>query len=129
MNGPYPGDPQAAQWRRPVVDPSLPPYQPAAPSGYPPPPTATAMFQPPQPPYPVAAPRPGDGLAISSLVLGIVSVSLGWIPLCGIVSLAPGIIGVVLGSLGLQSPRHRYLSLAGIILSVIGIALSVMIFL
>jgi hypothetical protein len=74
-----------------------------------------------------AAPEQRGGFAISSLVLGIVGVSLGWIPICGIVSLAPSIIGVVLGCLGLRSTRHRYIAIAGIILSAIGVALATMI--
>jgi hypothetical protein len=105
------------------VDPSLPLNRQQAPGSYPLP---AALAQ--QQPTVINAPRgQGDGFAVSSLVLGIVGVSLGWIPVCGIVSLAPSIIGVVLGCLGLRSPRHRYLAMAGIVLSAIGVALATMI--
>jgi hypothetical protein len=123
MSGTYPGDPQIPQWQRHVVDPSLPLNRQEVPGGYPPP---TTMAQQ-QSTVVHAAPGQNGGFATSSLVLGIVGVSLGWIPVCGIVSLAPSIIGVVLGCLGLRSTRHRYVAIAGIILSVIGVALAMLI--
>ena len=124
MRGSFPDDPQSAQWRQPVVDPSLPINQPESYSGYPRP---TMLARQPQALAPSAAPGQGDNFAISSLVLGIVSVSLGWIPVCGIVSLAPAIIGAVLGCLGLRSAHRRSLAIAGIILSVFGFAFAVFI--
>lgn len=36
-------------------------------------------------------------MGVASLVLGIVSVVLGFIPLCGIIALVPAIIGLILG--------------------------------
>jgi hypothetical protein len=125
MSGSYPGDPQSAQqWRRPVVDPSLPLIPQDAYNGYPAP---TVMGQPAPALAPSAPNRQGDNFAISSLVLGIVSVSLGWLPVCGIVALAPAIIGTVLGCLGLRSAQRRALAIAGIILSLVGLALAVII--
>jgi hypothetical protein len=126
MSGSYPGDPQSSQWQRRVVDPSLPLNSQDAPTSYPAPPMTAQQVQ---VPYPYAQPGEGDGFAISSLILGIVSASIGWIPICGLVALAPAIVGIVLGSLGLKSLRHRNLAIAGIILSVIGVALSMLIFL
>jgi hypothetical protein len=111
MSGSYPGDPQSSQWPRREVDPSLPLNQQKSSADHP------------------APPGQGDRFAISSLILGIVSVSLGWIPICGIVALAPAIIGIVLGGLGLKSLRHRTLAIAGIVLSVIGLVLSMLIYL
>ena len=122
MSGSYPGDPQSSQWQRRVVDPSLPLNSQDAPTSYPAPPMTAQQV-------PYVVPGQGDGFAISSLILGIVSASIGWIPLCGIVALAPAIVGIVMGSLGLKSLRHRNLAIAGIILSVIGVALSMLIFL
>ena len=119
-------DPQSSQWQRRMVDPSLPLNQQETFDGYPAPPLTAQQVQ---VPYPHAVPGQGDGFAISSLILGIVSASIGWIPLCGIVALGPAIVGIVLGSLGLKSVRYRNLAIAGIILSVIGVALSMLIFL
>jgi hypothetical protein len=124
MSDPYTSDPQSSQWQRRMVDPSLPLSQQETFDGYPAPPMSAQQVQ---VPHPNAVPGQGDGFAISSLILGIVSASIGWIPLCGIVALGPAIVGIVLGSLGLKSVRHRYLAIAGIILSVIGVALSMLI--
>jgi hypothetical protein len=81
-------------------------------------------------PYPVPAPgpQPGDGVALTSLILGIVSAAIGWIPVCGLVVLAPAIVGVVLGGVGLKSERRRWMAIVGIILSIVGIALSTVLF-
>lgn len=115
---PYTQDPpQMQQMQSPY-----PPYAPPTVAGTPG--SASPGVQPVYVPYPVAAPgsAPGDGMALTSMILGIVSAALGWIPLCGIVVLAPAIIGIVLGALGLKSPHRRGMAIAGIILSVVGIA-------
>jgi hypothetical protein len=71
---------------------------------------------------PVSAPAPADdkkGLAIASLVLGILSLcaSLAWY--CG----GPlSVIGIVLGVLGLKTSGKK-MAVAGIVLSVIGLLL------
>ena len=111
MSGSYPGDPQSSQRSRHDGDPSLPLTQ-----------------QRPSAEYP-APPGQRDRFAISSLILGIISVALGWIPVCGIVALAPAIIGIVFGWLGLKSLRHRARATAGIVLSVVGLALALVIYL
>jgi hypothetical protein len=73
---------------------------------------------------PVSAPAPaGDkkGLAIASLILGILSLcaSLGWY--CG----APlSIVGLILGFLGVKS-SGKGLAIAGIILSAVGLLLTI----
>jgi hypothetical protein len=126
----------AAQWGTPEDDfkppytqdpPQVPPYppygQPTA-VGNQGQPGASPMVQPVYVPYPVpgSGAEPGDGMALASMILGIVSAAIGWIPVCGLIALGPAIIGVVLGSLGLKSTRRRGMAIAGIILSVIGIA-------
>ena len=75
-----------------------PPYQ----QGAYPPPQGYAYQQPPYPPPPVYAPpapvNPGKGLAIASLILGIVSIVFGVLFGGGIlVSLGCGIAGVITG--------------------------------
>src|SRR5262245_18194612 len=121
MSDSYTSDPQSSPWQQRMVDPSLPLNQQETSGGYPAPPMTPQQVQ---VPYPNAVPGQGDGFAIISLILGIVSASIGWIPVCGIVALGPAIVGIVLGSLGLKSERQRNLAIAGIILSVIGVALS-----
>jgi hypothetical protein len=133
---------QSAQWGTPEDDfkppytqdpPQVPPY---APYGQP---TvagnqgqagASPMVQPVYVPYPVSGggAEPGDGMALASMILGIISAAIGWIPLCGLIALGPAIIGIVLGSLGLKSPHRRGMAIAGIILSVIGIVASTLLF-
>ncbi len=78
---------------------------------------------PPAPP-PASAPAPaGDrrGLAIASLVLGILSLcaSLAWF--CG----GPiSVVGIVLGVLGMKS-SGRKMAIAGVILSAVGLLLMI----
>jgi hypothetical protein len=77
---------------------------------------------PPVSPAPASGPVPtapsgGKGLAIASLVLGIINLCSWIIPLCG----GPlSIIGIVLGVLGLKS-AGRNMAIAGLVLS--GLAL------
>jgi len=77
-------------------------------------------------PGPVSTPAPasGKGLAIASLILGILSLcaSVGWF--CG----GPlSIVGLILGFLG-RKPASKGLATAGIILSAVGLVLTVIFF-
>ena len=70
------------------------------------------------------APVSGKGLAIASLILGILSLcaSVGWF--CG----GPlSIVGLILGFLG-RKPASKGLATAGIILSGVGLVLTVIFF-
>jgi hypothetical protein len=138
MNDPY-GQSPTHQWGQ--EDDFKPPYTQDPVPGTPYPPYgqpnlssaaqgASPMVQPVYVPYPVPTPgsQPGDGVALASLILGIVGVAIGWIPLCGLLALAPAIVGVVLGGLGLKSQHRKWMAIVGIILSVIGIALSTILF-
>lgn len=64
-------------------------------------------------------------MGIAALVLGIVSVVLGFIPFCGIIALIPAIVGLVLGIIDIvnkkknDSPRGK--SIAGVICSAVAI--------
>ncbi len=73
---------------------------------------------------PVSAPAPaGDkrGLAIASLVLGILSLcGSGFIWCGGIIS----VLGIVLGALGMNS-KGKGMAVAGIILSVLGLIIAI----
>lgn len=69
------------------------------------------------------ADRPVSGLAIASLVLGILTLLLFWVPF---LHLAPALITIVLGMLGLQKVRSGRasgggLAIAGIICAVLGV--------
>jgi hypothetical protein len=74
-------------------------------------------------PAPIAAPaRNGNGFAIASLVLGILS-------LCGSVSVWCGgilsVVGIVLGALGMNS-KGKGMAIAGIILAALGLILTIL---
>lgn len=94
----------------------IPPAPPVAP--YPPNPPAPAG------PMPVMTP-PADrrGLAIASLVMGIISLCGSWVYICGGLF---GLIAIVLGALGLNS-RGRAMAIAGIVLGIVAIFLTLII--
>jgi len=61
-------------------------------------------------------------MAVASLVLGICSlvfpfIGLGWL------SVIVGIVGVILGALGRKNPEKKGMATAGLVMSVISIAL------
>jgi hypothetical protein len=85
----------------------------STPSSPAPPPTQTINIQAP------AAP-PSNGLAVASLVLGIVAVLFFWMPFLGWV---PVVLGLVLGCVALSRPYGRGMAIAGIVCS--GVALAV----
>lgn len=62
-------------------------------------------------------PRPTNGMAIASLVLGIVSVLFVWIPIVGILGTLMAVIGLVLGILALRQPSGRGLAIGGLVCS------------
>ena len=68
------------------------------------------------PPAPVSDDK--KGLAIASLVLGIVNLISWCLPICG----GPlAIIGIILGVLGLKSTTQRTLAIIGLVLSGLGL--------
>jgi hypothetical protein len=85
--------------------------QPTSPAAATPPPTQTINIQ-----TPVAA--PSNGLAVASMVLGIIAVFTFWIPFLGWI---PVIIGLVLGVVALSKPYGRGMAITGIACS--GLAL------
>jgi hypothetical protein len=99
-----------------------PPPPPAVPYGaYPP----QVIVQPVMVPQPV---DPASGQAVTSLVLGITGLVFGALGFSGCtipIGLVLGIIGIVLGALGRRSFRHGGLATAGLVLSVIALAVSV----
>jgi hypothetical protein len=78
-----------------------------------PPPAQTINIQAP----PIA---PSNGLAVASMVLGIVAVLFFWMPFLGWV---PVVLGLVLGCVALSRPYGCGMAIAGIVCS--GVALAV----
>ncbi|QWF76932.1 hypothetical protein [Amycolatopsis sp. CA-230715] len=86
--------------------------QPSAFAAFPPPPA-------PGPPPPVAR-RELIGLAITALVLGIISASGSPIPILNNVTVVAGFIGIAFGVAGLFG-AHRVMSAAGLVLAIAGV--------
>lgn len=149
--GNYPS--QNQPWPEQPPDPSYPGYEQPVPSAYPPPPSygappypsqqgqppalptysAPNVYMQPAPypygvPIPVAPPDPGSGQAVTSLVLGILSTVFAFIPCFGLISFVLGIIGLIMGIFGRKSVTRHGNAVAGIVLSSIGLGLSVLFF-
>lgn len=58
------------------------------------------------------------GLGVASLVLGILTFTIGWIPVVNYFSLIPAIIGIILGAVSLGKKMERGMSIAGVVLNV-----------
>lgn len=112
VNTPYTQQPYAQPYSPPPVN--TPPYSYYSPQqpGYTPVPYA----------YPAVPHRKNDGLAIASLVLGILSIP---ILLAGDSSVFMGIAGMILGIIA-KSKGSGHMAVAGIVLSSIGLALFVL---
>lgn len=87
-----------------------------------PPPGAHPWSPPPQPPQ-----DKGAGLAIASLVLGIIAVLLSWIPIVNYLAVILGVVGLVLGVIGIFKSR-RTMSIVGAVLSFLAIVVSIIAF-
>lgn len=145
--GNYP--PQSQPWPEQPPDPSYPGY--AQPGAYPLPPAYGSAPYPPPPgqqpvapsqpmygmpnvyvqpaPYPyivAAPPDPGAGQAVTSLVLGIISIVFTFIPCFGFIAIVTGIIGLIMGILGRKSMTRHSMAVTGIVLSAISIGLAVL---
>ncbi|MEU9046165.1 MULTISPECIES: DUF4190 domain-containing protein [unclassified Kitasatospora] len=82
------------------------------------------------PPYPMPAPQPRNGLGIAAMVLGIVGTVLGLAVVLFWLSWLPALLAVVFGAIGLGHVRkgvatNRAMALAGVILGVTGLLVSV----
>jgi hypothetical protein len=131
---PYDNYSQNPEWQNdqipPPSQPAIPPTQYQQPGYYPPPQyQQPGYYQPPgvYAPYgmPVAPPDRRGGFAIAGLVLGIVGIVFALVPICG---LPIPIVGIVMSALGRQSVLHRTMAGWGLALSIIGLVLSVLIF-
>ena len=71
-----------------------------------------------------AGPQPANGLAIASLVTGIVAFVFGWVLFFGFLV---GATAIVLGIIGLKKPGGKGLSIAGIVTGGVGALWSVVV--
>jgi len=79
----------------------------------------------PQPQYDGVEPTPANGMAIGSLILGILSIVTSIIPFIGIIAWVLAPIGLVLGFLARKKPGGQGLAIAGIATSIIGLIICV----
>lgn len=74
---------------------------------------------------PVLVGQPNDnsgGMAIGGFVLGILSIPVAFIAICGVLF---GSLGIIFSALGLRSLDRRSLAIAGLALAIIGVLLGV----
>lgn len=72
-------------------------------------------------------------MGIAALVLGIISIIISLVPLCGIIAFLPALVGVILGIIDLVIKRkasiNKSVSITGVILSLFSIVIIVLWFL
>lgn len=72
---------------------------------------------------PTPAPESGKkGMAIASLVIGIIGLCFPWIPYAGLLGIVGSIVGLVLGIKGLKT-SGKGMAIAGIVLAVVSFLL------
>lgn len=69
-------------------------------------------------------------MAVASLVLGIISIIIGAVSggLVGWLGAILAIIGIVLGALGRKNPEHKGIATGGLVCSIIGLVLSLILY-
>lgn len=68
-------------------------------------------------------------MGVAALVLGIVSAALGIFGFGFPIGTIAGVVGIILGALGRKDPEKRGLATAGLVCSIVGTILSVLLFL
>ncbi len=91
----------------------------------PPVPPAPYGYAPPPPAYAPGGPRSATGLAIASLVVGLVALITFWIPLWGTLL---GIVAVILGAIALAKKQSKGMAISGILTGIFGAIASAGIF-
>ncbi|HEY7597054.1 MAG TPA: DUF4190 domain-containing protein [Actinophytocola sp.] len=85
-------------------------------------------YQPqPQPAYPA---QPANGMAVTSLVLGIVGLVFSFIPIIGVIAWPLTILGVIFGGVGLSKANQvpgapKGMAVAGLVCSIVGLVICV----
>jgi len=72
--------------------------------------------------------EPGKGLALTSLVLGILSLVFMFVPFFGWIGTIVGIVGIILGAIAKQQGAKGGVATAGLVMSIIGAALSLILY-
>jgi len=67
-----------------------------------------------------------NGMAVASLVLGILSILFGWIPIIGLVSWILAPLGLVLSVLAMNKSASKGLAIAGVVCSSIGLLICIL---
>jgi len=83
--------------------------------------TPAPLWQPPPPPPMAFSPSPQQGLALTSLILGVVSITVGWCCYFGVIT-AP--ISIIMGAISLVQIKNDPAKYGGKPLAIIGIATS-----
>ena len=68
-------------------------------------------------------------MAVASLVLGIISIVFSFIPAVDLVGGILGIIGIILGAVGRKNPDKKGMATAGLVCSIIGTVLCLILYL
>jgi hypothetical protein len=69
---------------------------------------------------------PGSGLAIAGMVCGIVGAVFAFIPACDLFIAVPlGVIAIIMGAIGMKSPTHKGMGIAGVVLGIVAVGLSI----
>lgn len=64
-------------------------------------------------------------MGVCALVFGILACALFWVPILKWVLLVLAFVGVILGAVGLKNKDKKGIAIAGLILSIVGLALSI----
>ena len=86
-----------------------------------PPKTPAPLWQPAPPPLMAFSPSPQQGLAITSMILGVVSITVGWCCYFGVIT-AP--ISIIMGAISLVQIKNDPAKYGGKPLAIIGIVTS-----
>lgn len=77
---------------------------------------------------PHRGPQPGKGMAITSLVFGIIALVLCLIPFVGFISIVGGLVAVVVGIIALVKKKPgRGMSIAGVIMGALGLIIAIIV--
>lgn len=87
-------------------------------------------YPPPPAPYPASPAQPKNGLGTAGFVLGLIGLIFSFVPVVGLVAWPLVILGIIFSALGFVRTRsgkatNKGLSIAGLVLSVIGLAICI----
>lgn len=101
---------------------TYPPYAVYPPMAYPQPYPQPYVYA-----YPPMQYQEPQGIGVASLVCGIIGMCIFWIPIVNFVSIILGIIALALG--GVAMSKHQRNGVAGVVLGVLSIVLSIVMWL